>query len=74
MTFAYVKPAPEGAPPPDQREEAMAMAKPLTPLSERPRHTWGSLLVSLQTSGGLCSKTSKCILKDGHDNPCWPGD
>ena len=55
-------------------DRAMEMAKPLTPKSERPRVSWGSLEISLQTTKGLCEKHKKCVLKDGHTAPCWPGD
>jgi len=48
------------------------MMKPLTPRSERPRRTWGSLAVSVQTVEGLCARTRKCVRKDGHDGKCWP--
>lgn len=56
----------------DKTHEAMEMAKPLTPRSERPRATWGSLAVSVQTVEGLCSRTRKCVRKDEHDGKCWP--
>ena len=46
--------------------------RPLTPKSERPRKSWGSLSVSVQTVRGLCGLTSKCVRKDGHANECWP--
>jgi len=41
------------------------------PLSERPRASYGSLEMSLQTSRGLCV-LGKCIKKDGHAGSCWP--
>ncbi len=60
---------------PKHLEKGLDLAgKPLTPKSERPRKTWGSLEMSLQAISGLCSKARKCILKDGHAQPCWPGD
>ena len=56
-------------------ERGMDLAgKPLTPKSERPRATYGSLEMSLQTIGGLCEKTRRCVWKEGHAQPCWPGD
>ena len=70
MGFNYIKPGPEGVSP-DKREEAMAMAKPLTPKSERRRRAWGSLMVSMQTIKGLCAE-SKCFRREGHDGDCFP--
>ena len=67
----YIKPGPPGVSP-DKREEAMAMAKPLTPKSERRRSSYGSLLVSVQTLQGLCEVGVKCVRKAGHSNKCWP--
>jgi hypothetical protein len=43
----------------------------LTPKSERPRTAWGSLLVSLQTSRGLCGH-GKCFRKQGHGGEHYP--
>lgn len=58
---------------PPGAEKGMDLAgKTLTPRSERPRETWGSLEMSLQTSPGLCSKGRKCVLKEGHATACWP--
>ena len=54
-----------------QHDEAMDIAKPLTPRSERPRRTWGSLSMSLQTAQGLCPK-GRCIRHDGHRGDCYP--
>ena len=48
--------------------------KALTPKSERPRKTWGSLVMSLQMLPERCQKGRKCIGKDRHAHPCWPGD
>ena len=60
---------------PKEMERGLDLAgKALTPKSERPRATWGSLEMSLQTSEGLCTITSKCVWKDGHAQSCWPGD
>ena len=56
----------------DQDARAMEMAKPLTPKSERPRATWGSLQISMQTSRGLCEAGRKCVRHDGHAGDCWP--
>ena len=47
-------------------------ARPLTPLSERPRSSYGSLEMSVQTVQGLCSTTRKCVRKDAHEGECWP--
>jgi hypothetical protein len=55
-----------------QHDEAMEIGRPLTPKSERQRTTWGSLLVSVQTSDGLCSNDRKCVRKDGHNGQHWP--
>jgi hypothetical protein len=56
-------------------ERGMDLAgKVLTPKSERPRATWGSLEMSVQTVPGLCQLHRKCIKKDGHSDHCWPGD
>ena len=61
-----------GTPPhKDDREKAMELAKPLTPRSERPRVTYGSLVSSLQTVRGLCPER-KCIKRAGHGESCWP--
>lgn len=60
-----------GQPRKEDREKAMEMTKPLTPRSERPRRTWGSLAVSMQTVGGLCA-LGKCLKKDGHGSGHWP--
>lgn len=59
---------------PSSGDEAKQLAKPLTPKSERPRHSYGSMLGSVQTVKGLCTAVAKCVLKDGHTVPCWPGD
>ena len=54
-------------------ERGMDLAgKPLTPKSERPRASYGSLQISMQTSKGLCTKGIKCVRRDGHDRACWP--
>jgi len=54
-----------------RHDEAMHIGTPLTPRSERPRRTWGSLAVSLQTVGGLCPK-GRCFRHEGHDGDCYP--
>lgn len=74
MSFNYIPSAPDGAPKGEQRDRAREMAKPVTPLSDRLRAGYGSLEMSLQTSPGLCTTTRKCVFKDGHTQPCWPGD
>ena len=56
----------------DKSHEAMEMARPLTPKSERRRSSYGSLEMSLQTLDGLCTKGRKCVFKDGHTTECWP--
>ena len=48
--------------------------KALTAKSDRPRASWGSLEMSLQTAKGLCTLHKKCVLKEGHTVECWPGD
>ena len=50
----------------------MEMARPLTPRSERPRHSYGSMEMSLQTSPGLCGANRKCVRREGHMGACWP--
>ena len=60
---------------PKHLERGMDIAgKPLTPKSERPRSTWGSLEMSVQTVPDLCEKGRKCVFKNGHTQECWPGD
>ena len=59
---------------PSSWDEPLEKAKPLTPKSERRRRSYGSLLVSVQTVDDLCALTRKCVLKEGHTVPCWPGD
>lgn len=66
----YVKSAPEGVTS-DDRDKAMELAKPLTPRSERPRKSWGSLLVQIPTKG-LCSVEAKCLRRAGHGGTHWP--
>ncbi len=56
----------------DKAHLQMEMARPLTPLSERRRHSYGSMLVSVQTVDGLCTETSKCFRRDGHEGTCYP--
>lgn len=74
MAFNYIKPAPEGSGSPDNRERCMDMAKPLTPKGERPRATYGSLEMSVQTVSGLCQVGRKCVRRVGHAEACWPLD
>ena len=60
---------------PKHLEKGLDLAgKALTPRSERPRSTWGSLEMSLQNLQGACTATRKCVLKDSHTVPCWPSD
>ena len=60
---------------PKHLEKGLDLAgKALTPLSERPRASYGSFEMSLQNSEGLCTVHRKCVLHDGHAVPCWPGD
>jgi hypothetical protein len=58
---------------PKHMEKGMDIAsKPLTPKSERPRVTWGSMApMSLHSVKGLCPER-KCVRKDGHADTCWP--
>jgi len=74
MGFNYIPPAPEGAPKGEQRDRAREMMQPVVQKSDRLRAGYGSLEMSLQTSSGLCTKARKCVLKDGHTKPCWPGN
>ena len=55
-----------------EKDRAVEMAKPLTPLSERPRDSYGSLLMSAQTTPGLCARGRKCVRKAAHEGACWP--
>ena len=55
-------------------DEAKDKARPLTPKSERPRHTYGSLLTSVQTVPGLCQEDRKCFRKAGHLGLHYPTD
>lgn len=73
MSFNVIHPNPKGMSS-EKRDEMHQLAKPLTPKSERPRATYGSLSMSVQTVDGLCKKTRKCVQKHGHKQPCWPGD
>lgn len=57
-----------------QSDEYREMARPLTPKSERRRSSYGSMLLSLQTSAGLCTKGIRCYRKDGHAGDCVPKD
>lgn len=56
----------------ERAEEAGFLGEMATPKSERRRSSYGSLLMSVQTSSGLCSKSRKCVKKDGHTSECWP--
>ncbi len=62
-------PVVEGRPDPEIREKAMEMARPLTPRSERPRKTWGSLLMAVPDGG--CPRR-KCVKRAQHPGECWP--
>jgi hypothetical protein len=55
----------------ETREKAMDLSKPLTPKSERPRRTYGSLSMSLQSLKGACAER-KCVKRAGHAGDCWP--
>ena len=56
-------------------ERGMDLAgKPLTPKSERPRASYGSLQISMQTTQGLCEAGLKCVRHDGHAGDCYPED
>lgn len=55
----------------ERKEEVRFLSQPSTPKDWRPRSTWGSLLMSTQTVGGLCPRP-KCVRKDGHEGSCWP--
>ena len=62
----YIKPPPEGA---YERERAMEMARPLTPKSERPRKTWGSLAMRVPDKG---CPSRRCFRAQGHAGDCYP--
>jgi hypothetical protein len=65
----YLKktPRPPGA------DKGMDLAgKALTTKGDRPRATWGSLIMTTQDIPGLCQRDLKCIRKDRHDGECWP--
>ena len=66
----YVKAPPRGVDR-ETRDKALEIGRPLTPKSERPRASWGSLAVSLQAARGLCPR-GKCLRKEGHSDSCWP--
>lgn len=55
-----------------QADEAKEMLRPMTPRSEMPRSSYGSLLMSAQSVQGLCSLDRKCVRKDGHNGAHWP--
>ena len=59
--------------PPKSMERAydLGMNKAMTPKSDRPRSTWGSMEISLQTTPGLCTQ-AKCVRKENHLGDCWP--
>jgi hypothetical protein len=71
MTFSYIPSAPEGAPDPETRDRAREKAVSVIPKSERYRAGYGSLEMSLQSVGDLCSQR-KCVRKSDHDGPHWP--
>lgn len=56
------------------KDEQHELMRPMTPRSERRRSSYGSMLSGVQSLDGLCTLTSKCVLKEGHTVPCWPGD
>ena len=67
MEYLKKTPRPAGA------EKGMDLAgKALTPLSERPRASYGSLLMTTQTIEGLCEQGRKCVRHEGHDGDCYP--
>ncbi len=65
----YIKGTPKGVDP-ETRDKAWEIGRPLTPKSERPRASWGSLAVSMAV-GGLCPN-GRCLKKEGHASGCWP--
>lgn len=65
----YLKKTPR--PPGSDRGMDLA-GKALTQKSDRPRSTWGSLLMTTQDIKGLCEVGRKCVRRDGHDGSCWP--
>jgi hypothetical protein len=57
---------------PPSAEKGLDLAgKPLTQKSDRPRSTWGSLLMSVQDIKGLCEQR-KCIRHAGHPGEHYP--
>lgn len=54
-----------------QKDEAQEMLRSQVPISERPRASYGSLLMSLQMAGGLCA-SRRCVRKANHDGDHWP--
>lgn len=54
-----------------ERAYDLGMNKIKTPKSERPRASYGSLEISLQTTPGLCPER-KCVRKENHEGDCWP--
>ena len=55
----------------ERAEEARYMAQPTIPKDERRRSSYGSLLMSVQSVGGLCSRP-RCVRKSAHGGDCWP--
>jgi hypothetical protein len=66
VEFLKKTPRPPGA------DKGMDLAgKALTSKSDRPRKTWGSLLMSTQDIKGLCEH-GKCIRHAGHPGEHYP--
>lgn len=52
-------------------EEAQFISESGVPRSDRSRASYGSLLMSLQTAGGLCP-SPRCVRKASHNGEHWP--
>ena len=76
MAFSYIKGVPDGfTGTKEHRDVARQKAESQVPRSERRREGLGlPAPLSVQTVDGLCTLERKCIFKDGHAQPCWPGD
>jgi hypothetical protein len=67
VEFLKQTPRPPGA------EKGMDLAgKALTQKSDRPRASYGSLLMSAQDIKGLCEDNRKCIRHAGHPGEHYP--
>ncbi len=67
VEFLKKHPRPPGA------ERGMDLAgKAMTTRSDRPRSTWGSMLMTAQDIKGLCEEDRKCFRRAGHPGEHYP--